>query len=226
MIQHKVFSVPSGLVKVSHDVCHALDELEKTTRSSPGEKSALEALKRAKKALFTERHNVRHMMNYNKLLQIKVRELEQVVREQTAVCRVMRTKSCNPKVVNSEMKMVFRKAVMMLQTDKVTQRMSLTEVKDANERALASYNASKPDHDIDNILNELPLPSDDGDTSDDGDSTTLPQVSLKSSKKRKSNGRMKNTTTVEVSVVIPREVSVVIPYRKSRRLANKETENK
>ena len=218
LIQHKTFSVTSGLVKVSHDVCHALDELEKTPRSSPREKTAFEALKRAKKSLFTERHNVRHMMNYNKLLQHKVRELEQVVREQTAVCRVMRTKSCNPKVIDREMGMVFRKAVMMLQGDNVTQRMFLNEVNRANERALASYNASKPDHDIDNILNELPLPSDDGDTSNDGDSTTLPQVSLKSSKKRKSNGRKKNTTTAEVSVVIP--------CRKSRRLANKETENK
>jgi len=72
--------------------------------------------------------------------------------------------------------------VMMLQGDNVTQRMSLNEVNSANERALASYNASKP------------------------------------KRKRKSSGRKKNTTTVEVSVVIP--------YRKSRRLANKETENK
>ena len=112
LIQHKTFSVPSGLVKVSHDVCHALDELEKTTRSSPREKSAFEALKRAKKSLFAEKHNVRHMMNYNKLLQHKVRELEQVVREQTAVCRVMDTKSCNPKVIDREMGMVFQKAAI------------------------------------------------------------------------------------------------------------------
>lgn len=145
--QHEAYSVATEFVKVSKSLDAAEDALKKYHggQPTPQEVKIHEHIETAKKSLVLEKEKVDHVINHNKLLQLYVRELEQKVREQTAVLRAHRVKwySLKFKDQDRELMEINKKAMMMLVCDDITKRMSAKEVNEANARALKLFNSSK-----------------------------------------------------------------------------------